>query len=76
VGAGKKTTGIVFGNMDGKKRALRPWQLLGRFVPARISDQTDTKTDTNEEWRSSSEEWQSFVEKPAKLGLNVSDLAA
>jgi hypothetical protein len=24
----------------------------------------------------SSEEWQSFVEKPAKLGLNVSDLAA
>jgi hypothetical protein len=36
----------------------------------------DTKTDTNEEWRKSSEEWQSFVEKPAKLGLNVSGLAA
>jgi hypothetical protein len=76
VGAGKKTTGIGFGNTDGKKRALRPWQLLGRSVPANISDQADTKTDTNEEWRRSSEEWQSIVEKPAKLGLNGSDLAA
>ena len=35
----------------------------------------DTKTDTNEEWRRSSEEWQSFVETPAKLGLNDSDSA-
>jgi hypothetical protein len=36
----------------------------------------DTKTDTNEEWRSSSQKCQSFVEKPAKLGLNGADLAA
>ena len=36
----------------------------------------DTKTDTNEESRRSSEEWQSFVEKPANLGLNSSDLVA
>jgi hypothetical protein len=36
----------------------------------------DTKTDTNEEWRRSSEECQSFVEKPVNLGLNGSGLAA
>ncbi len=34
--------------------------------------EADTKTDTNEEWRRSSEEWQSMLEKPAKVGLNGS----
>jgi hypothetical protein len=36
----------------------------------------DTKTDTNEEWRRSFEEWQSFLQMPASLGLNCSYSAA
>ncbi len=58
-----------FGGAPGREPYASGWHASGTM-------EADTKTDTNEEWRRSSEEWQSFVEKSANLGLNGSDLAA